>query len=176
MNKMDTSGSMSGQKIAAARTSLTQFIKLLGDRDRLQIITFSSEVHVLTPLSLVGEKRDDMLRRVGGLVEGGDTKLYDAVSQSIDSLNQNADPKHIRAVVVLTDGQDTASTISLNDLLNQLAPKTEGGNATKLFSIAYGSDADQTVLQKMAESTGGKEYAGDPNTINQVYADIATFF
>jgi hypothetical protein len=28
----------------------------------------------------------------------------------------------------------------------------------------------------MAEATGGKMYAGDPKTINQVYAEIATFF
>lgn len=173
---IDTSGSMSGQKIAAARTSLVEFIHLLDDRDRLQIITFSSKVNTLVPLASVGEKREDMIRRVSALVEGGETKLYDAVSLSFESLAKNADPHHIRAVVVMTDGQDTASSIQFRPLLDKIGPKNEGGNGIKLFTIGYGSDTDKDILTKMAEITGGRQYSSDPKTINQVYAEIATFF
>ncbi|NPV57777.1 MAG: VWA domain-containing protein, partial [Anaerolineae bacterium] len=41
---IDTSNSMNGRKIAAARTSLVDFINLLDDRDRLQVIGFSTDV------------------------------------------------------------------------------------------------------------------------------------
>ena len=174
---IDTSGSMAGDKISAARESLTQFINLLDDRDRLQIVTFNSSVNVLTQLSSVGEKRADMLRRVGGIIEGGNTQLYDAVDQSFTSLQSSGDPHHIRAVVVLTDGQDTASTLTLDDLMAKIGPTTEeGGNAIKLFTIGFGSDADKNVLTQMANITGGKQYDSDPKTIGQIYADIATFF
>ena len=174
---IDVSGSMSGQKISAARNSLVQFINLLGDNDRLQVITFSTNVNTMIPLTQIGPKRADITRRVSGIIEGGDTTLYDATLQSYQELEKNGDPKHIRAVVVLTDGNDTASTNSLDDVLNQIGSKSEeGGNSIKLFTIGYGSDADTGVLKKLAEKTGGLQYDSKPENINQVYSEIATFF
>ena len=89
----------------------------------------------------------------------------------------NGDPKHIRALVVMTDGQDTDSNGTLDDLLAKIG-KTgeEGGNAIKVFTIAFGTDADQSVLTKIATAAGGQEYAADPKTVSQTYAAIATFF
>ena len=77
----------------------------------------------------------------------------------------------------MTDGNDTASTNSLDDVLNQIGSKSEeGGNSIKLFTIGYGSDADTGVLKKLAEKTGGLQYDSKPENINQVYSEIATFF
>jgi Ca-activated chloride channel family protein len=174
---IDTSGSMAGDKIASARTSLVDFIKILDDRDRLQILTFNSGVHVLTPMSEIGEKRADLVRRVGGIMEGGDTSLFDAAIESVSQLEQSGDTKHIRAIVLLSDGQDTASNSSFDNMLSKVGPKgEEGGNSIKLFTIGFGSDADTEILKKMAEVTGGKNYLSDPQTIQKVYSDIATFF
>ncbi len=173
---MDISGSMEGEKIASARNSLMQFIDLLDNRDRLEVILFSDELVTLTPLSPLGEKRDDVRRRVSGIIEGGDTRLYDSIKMAYDDLQANGDPKHIRAIVVLTDGNDTASQIYLDQLMEIIGDNTEGGNATKIFTIAFGGNADRRVLQQIAEATGSKQYDSDPATISQVYADIATFF
>ena len=174
---MDISGSMAGDKISSARQSLIQFINLLDDKDRLQIIIFNDTIKTMTPLASVGEKRAEMVRRAGGITEGGGTALYDAVQQAYTDLKANGDPKHIQSIVVLTDGQDTASQqVNLDQLVANIGQTAEGGGTVKVFTIAYGSDADQSVLKQMAEPTGGKEYSGDPKTINAVYADIATFF
>jgi Ca-activated chloride channel homolog len=174
---VDVSGSMGGQKISAARTSVAQFISMLEDRDRLSVTTFSSSIKILTPLSPLGEKRDQITRRVSGLIEGGNTLLYDAVSSAYEDMKANGDPKHIRAVVVLTDGQDTASSNSLQDVLSAIGSSSEeGGNSIKIFTIAYGSDADESVLKQIAEPTGAQEYKGTPDNIKQIYNDIATFF
>jgi Ca-activated chloride channel family protein len=173
---MDVSGSMQGQKIASARQSLLDFIELLDDRDRLQIILFSHELTTLTPLTPLGEKREDVRRRVSGVIEGGDTRLYDAVQVAYEELRENGDPKHIRAIVALSDGADTVSNMNLDQLVQQVGNLSEGGNATKVFTIAFGNDAVEHILQRIAESTGGKQYNSDPETINEIYADIATFF
>lgn len=174
---IDVSGSMSGQKITAARNSLVQFINLLGDNDRLQVVTFGSHVNTMIPMTEIGPQRTDIVRRVSGIIEGGDTTLYDAVLQSYQELSTQGNPKHIRAVVVLTDGNDTASENTLDDVLAQIGSKSEeGGNSIKMFTIAYGSDADTDVLMKLAEKTGGLQYDSKPENINQVYSDIATFF
>lgn len=174
---MDTSASMRGDKIASARTSLMQFIQLLDDRDSLEVIVFNSEAATLTELSPVGEKRQKVLNSVSGIFEDGKTRLYNTVLDAYQNLAQNGDPKHIRSIVVLTDGQDTNSTISVDELLNQIgASGEEAGLSIKIFTIAYGSDADKDILKRIAETTGGKQYDSDPNTINKVYSDIATFF
>lgn len=174
---MDTSGSMEGDKISSARNSLMQFINLLDDRDRLEVIVFNSETITLTNLSPVGEKRQQVLNHVAGIVENGGTRLYDTILQAYRGLEQNADPNHIRAMVVLTDGQDNESSITVDELLNQIgATGEEAGASIKLFTIAFGKDADKDILKRIAEATGGKQYDSDPKTINSVYSDIATFF
>ena len=174
---MDTSGSMAGDKIAAARQSLGQFIGLLDDRDRLQIITFNSTATTLTPLESVGSKRDDLQRRVQGIFESGGTALYDSILGAYTDLQTNGDPTHIRALVVLTDGQDTDSSSSLDQVVQGISISgEEGGNAIKVFTIAFGDDADKDVLAKIADAAGGKQYNADPKSIQTIYADIATFF
>jgi len=174
---LDISGSMQGEKIAAARTSLASFINLLDPRDQLEVIIFNDKILTLSPLSTVSDKRDDLTRRISGITEGGGTSLYDSVAQAYDDLQAKGDPKHIRGLVVLTDGQDTNSQMSLDDLMSHLGSKSEeGGNAIKLFTIAFGTDADKTVLKQLAESTGGQEYDSDPKNIGAIYAEIATFF
>lgn len=173
---MDTSGSMSGQKISAARSSLIEFINLLDARDNLEVITLNTDLITMTPLSGLGAKRDDVARRVSGVTEEGGTRLYDATSYAYQELQDNGDPKHIRAIVVLTDGQDTDSNLFLTDLLQEIGTTEEGGNAIKVFTIAFGEDADLDVLSQIADITGGKQFKGDPSNIREIYAEIATFF
>ena len=174
---MDTSGSMGGEKIAAARSSLMQFIQLLDDKDRLQVIIFNTKTIVLSDLTPIGEKRQKLLNRVSGIVEEGGTRLYDTALEAYKGLEQNGDPKHIRAMVVLTDGQDTESNTNFQDFMSQIdSSGTEAGLSIKMFTIAFGSDADKDILKQMAEATGGKQYDSDPKTITKIYGDIATFF
>jgi Ca-activated chloride channel family protein len=174
---MDVSGSMEGEKISSARSSLMKFVEKLDDRDRLQIILFSSEITTLTPLTSLGEKRQQVLDSVSGIIEMGDTRLYDAALVAYQELQNNGDPDHIRAIVVLSDGEDTASVDSLDQVMSQInASAGEGGNAIKIFSIAFGEGADQGVLNSIAEPTGGKQYDSSPENIQKIYDEIATFF
>ena len=174
---MDTSGSMRGDKITSARSSLMDFVQKLDDRDRLQINTFSTDIATITPLSELAGKRQQVLDSVSGIFEDGDTKLYDATLQAYQELQKDGDPRHIRALVVLTDGQDTASNSTLDEILAQIqSAQGEGGNSIKLFTIAFGDDADKGVLQQIADPTGGQEYDSSPENIQKIYDDIATFF
>jgi Ca-activated chloride channel family protein len=174
---IDASGSMQGDKIAAARSSLLQFVDLLSDRDRLQVILFNSELVTLTELSSLGEKRQDIRTRISGIIEGGNTRLYDAVDYAYAELERNADPDHIRAIVVLSDGDDTESDLTLDTLLGRIdIASLEGGSSVKLFTIAFGEDAARDVLVQLAEATGGQQYDSTMENILKVYREIATFF
>jgi Ca-activated chloride channel family protein len=174
---LDTSGSMEGEKISSARQSLVQFIQRLDGRDRLQVVLFNTDLITLSPLSEVGEKRDDISRRVSGIIEMGGTRLYDATLMAYQELEETGDSKHIRAVVVLSDGMDTDSQTSFNRLMDQISiGSEEGGTSIKLFTIAFGDDADEDILRQIAEATGGRQYKSSPETIGEIYAEIATFF
>lgn len=174
---LDTSGSMSGDKINAARASLINFINLFDDRDRVQVMTFNTQITTLSPLSPLGEKRADLSRRVSGIIENGGTSLYDATLAAYRDLQTNGDPRHIRAIVVLSDGVDTDSSIQLSELMNNISSNVEeGGNAIKIFTIAFGDDADEVILLQIAESTGAKQYKSDPKNIQKIYGEISTFF
>jgi Ca-activated chloride channel family protein len=174
---MDVSGSMQGNKISAARDSLIDFIELLDDRDRLQIVLFNMVLIDLTPLSPVGEKRQDTIRRVSGIIEEGGTRLYDGTLNAYEQIEQQADPQHIRAVIVLSDGMDTDSGTSLDQLLIRIgATGEESGRSIKIFTIAFGEDADEDVLRRIAEATGGRMFKGDPQSIREIYEEIETFF
>jgi Ca-activated chloride channel family protein len=174
---MDISGSMRGEKITTARSSLLQFVQKLDDRDRLRIDLFSSDLSTLTPLTPLGGKRQQVLDSVSGIFEQGDTRLYDATLRAYQELQAEGDPKHIRAIVVLSDGQDTASLASVQELINEIqATEGEGGNAIKVFTIAFGDDADKSVLQSIADPSGGRQYDSSPENIQKIYDEIATFF
>ncbi|MCB0224198.1 MAG: VWA domain-containing protein, partial [Anaerolineae bacterium] len=139
---------------------------------------FNSQVSVLSPLTSLADKREELVRRVSGIIEDGDTSLYDAALEAYQQLETDGDPEHIRAVVVLSDGEDTSSVRTWQEVLQEIGAngEEEGGNSIKIFTIAFGSGADTTVLQQMAEPTGGKQFTGDPATIDDVYAEIALFF
>jgi len=174
---IDVSGSMEGDKITAARASLVQFVNLLDGRDQLQVIAFNDTVTTLTPLSPLAEKREDVARRVSGIIEDGGTALYDAVAQAYAELEANGDPDHIRAIVVLSDGVDQDSSSTLDELIRAIGSTgEESGRAIKVFTIAFGEDADPAVLKEIAEATGGQQYNSDPQNVSQIYGEIATFF
>lgn len=178
---LDTSDSMNDSvngvsKIDAARQGLRSFVSLMSDGDILGLTVFNDDASVLSPLSLVGPKRQQVLQQIGNITASGSTRLFDTIAEQVQVLNSlvTAD---IKAVVVLTDGQDNSSQLSLNDLLSRIAPRGEdAGRGIKVFTIAYGDDADVNALKSIASTTGAQEYAGTPQNIRAVYNQISLFF
>jgi Ca-activated chloride channel family protein len=174
---MDISGSMRGDKITSARSSLLQFVNKLDERDRLRIDLFNDQIATLTPLTPIGPKRQQVLDSVSGIFEQNDTSLYDAILKAYGDLQVEGDPNHIRAIVVLSDGDDTVSNATLAQVIQQIqASEGEGGNAIKVFTIAFGEDADSDILKQIAEPSGGRQYNSSPETIQKIYDEISTFF
>jgi Ca-activated chloride channel family protein len=117
------------------------------------------------------------MTRVSGIVEEGNTRLYDAVSFAYDELEAKAELEHIRSIVVLSDGKDTHSEVSVEQLIAEINSfADEGGSSIKLFTIGFGDDADKGILQSISDPTGGRQYDASPENINEIYEEIATFF
>jgi Ca-activated chloride channel family protein len=176
---LDVSGSMEDeQRLEQAKSALRTFIGQLSDQDGLGVTVFSNEATVLSPISPVGPKRQELLDRIGGLVPQGGTRLLDTVQESYQTLAAEDPGQRIRAMVVLTDGLDNRSSTA-PEQINALLGQDEEGRSIKVFTIAFGGDADTALLKGIADASGAKTYApapGEAGSIEQVYRDIATFF
>jgi Ca-activated chloride channel family protein len=172
---LDTSGSMSEEnKLVNAKLGAKQFISLLGDKDEFSMLSFSDKPAWATTDQALGQSRDGSVRAIDSLFPGGETALYDSVEAAYQHLQQRP-TDHIRALVVLTDGEDNESTETLDGLLGKIRSDAES-KSIRVFTIAYGKDAERKVLQQIANATQGKAYDGTPQNIVEVFRDISTFF
>jgi Ca-activated chloride channel homolog len=175
---VDTSGSMSEEaRLPQAKRGLRDFLALLSPADRVGLMRFSSRVHPIAPIRTVKGARPELLRQVRALVADGDTALYDAANRGIAAVRALGDRSRINAVVLLTDGNDTASRTQLNEILAPLRAHSENEGVTvRVFTIAYGENANESLLDDIANASGGKPFGGDPGQIRTVYKTIASFF
>jgi Ca-activated chloride channel family protein len=152
---------------------------MLDDRDRVSVVMFNHEVpRKLPKLVEVGPGRAALKKTIEDSFADGGTSLYDAIAATHGALRGAAakNPKKLFALVVLTDGKDEHSKTGLSQLLAQIQPPAEQGTSVRLFTIAYGSGTDYSILQQIAETAGGAFFAGKEETIRQVYRDLAAFF
>lgn len=126
-----------------------------------------------------GEKLDSSLEDLRYAQRNG-TPLYDSILLAYEAMSERAEPGRINAIVVLSDGEDTDSRISLDSLIAKIGKSTKegGGDApVRIFPIAYGEGADASALQRIAEATGGQMFdASDAERIDLVFASVINNF
>ena len=173
---IDISGSMEGEKIDQARKAAQRFLDLLPPQNRLTLITFNDTIVQQNELAPFEQVEATVRAQVDGIVAGGGTALYDAVAAAADLLDQAAAQdggNRIRAIVVLSDGQDTGSMNSLNDL-TQLDRGEQ--NPLLIFPVAYGADADISALNTIARTSSTKVISGDESGIQQLFELLSSYF
>jgi Ca-activated chloride channel family protein len=174
---VDTSGSMEGDKISNVKEALRAFVEQIkGPEEAVGLVEFYTYVDVLEPLDRLAVNRDDLLRSIDGLIADGDTALLDAVFEAYVALQELGDAERINAIVVMTDGRENYSNISLNHLADYMRQGNETGVPVIVFAVAYGEDADHRTLGILAEATGGQVYKGTLETIRQLYTILSTYF
>jgi Ca-activated chloride channel family protein len=91
------------------------------------------------------------------------------------------DATRINAVVLLSDGrnEDPGRNEDLSGLLQFLRARNEGETSqpVRIFPIAYGNDADEATLKRIAEATNAAAYSAiDPTTIVNVFNAVVSNF
>jgi Ca-activated chloride channel family protein len=175
----DTSGSMGEEsKIDEAKDGLRVFFRELSPRDRVGLVSFNTKVFEEAPIAEVKSNLPLLKRRVSGLLPDGETAVYDATAEGYNAVRRLRDDSRINAVVVLTDGQDTSSRLSPSELVRQLQQQNNQSEqqVVRVFTIAYGHQADRETLARIAKASGGEEFSGDPTEIEAVYRTISSFF
>lgn len=169
---LDVSGSMSGGKIESVRRSAVQFVEQMGDDDYLSIVSFSTTPQPLVKHQRVGDQRQNIINTIQTLEAQGDTALYDAIGDGASLLSNTASSETSNALIVLTDGLDTSSFRYNADSGAQALVESDA----TVFTIAYGNDADEDLLEMIALRANGNFFLGDEASIAAIYEEMSAAF
>jgi Ca-activated chloride channel family protein len=163
---LDTTGSME-RALPHLKNSVLRLIDQLGPDDSVMIYSFSESLTLQQDLT---KDKAAAKRSVLQLRAGGDTALFDALSETSQEFGKKAGKK---AIVVFTDGADNASVLTA-----QAAVRRAMKNGIPLFSIAEGeatmSPPLEKMLQDLSRSTGGETYAvRDLKDMEEVFQRIS---
>ncbi len=174
---VDTSGSMAeGDKLARTQEALRAFVEQIkGQRDQLGLVDFASGIKGFTPLRTLDDSvRGDLLQQIDTLQANGGTALIDAVYDTTNDLLANGNAEAINAVVVMTDGQENESNRTLDELQQLMRSHPE--QRLVIFTVAFGDDADEYLLQAIAEIGAGQMRRANATDIEELYRIISTYF
>jgi len=142
---LDVSGSMEN-KIDQVEEALNHFIEILEPKDEIMVLTFSRRVHILQDFTSDRELLANVLTQ---LQPSGGTALYDAAYEAIRRVAKA--PAESKAVVLVSDGVNTESATTFDDLL-ALARRSE----VPVFSIGLDSGSPvRNVLRPRPPGGGG---------------------
>jgi Ca-activated chloride channel family protein len=148
---IDTSGSME-ERVSLARSAAIKFLEGLRTDDVVAIYNFDSKVKQVQDFSNIRDLSDAFF----DLKASGMTVLNDAIRKAAKEL---ADRKEKRkAIIVLSDGQDTQSSTSTEKALKFALAADVSIYTVDMSSIETGgkqSMQNQGVLKNFAEKTGG---------------------
>ncbi len=159
---MDTSNSVK-PKLKFQRDAAVSFLQtvLRVGKDRALFLSFNSDIELQQDFT----NRIDLLGQAIDKVKAyGETKLYDAVYRVCEE-KMFTEAGRRRAIVLITDGEDTASEHSLEDAIN-IALRTEtvvfviSNKAAGYFGVQGGQvdSSEDKNLKKLAEETGGRTF------------------
>jgi Ca-activated chloride channel family protein len=159
---LDTSASMD-DKLATAQEAAAGFARRLRPEDQAQVIDFDSRVSILQGFTNDGAAVEKAIRSTAA---GGSTSLYNAIYIALNEMKkvraQSAEEIRRRAIVVLSDGEDTSSLLPFEEVL-ELAKRAE----TAIYTIGIrsrdpaglrGFREAEFVLKQLAYETGGRSF------------------
>jgi len=176
---IDTSGSMKGARIAAMQSTLQAYVNSLTSKDTIAMMDFNTVINPPVVIEGTPEGKAKGLQYVASLKANGQTRLYDATLAGRNWLQQNLRKDGINAVLVLTDGADSGSSIQIAQLLAELKKSGfETEQRISVFTIGYGDEKEfnPKALQDIAQQNAGYYTKGEPETIARLLADIQVEF
>lgn len=163
---LDTSGSMIGAPLAAAKAAARSFLAQIPATVPVSVVGFGASPAVVSPRS---SDRAAQASAVDGLAARGQTALYDALNTALAQLPA-AGPGIRRVVVLLTDGGDTSSAATLDATAEALAAA-----GVPLFAVELRTnESNPDSLARLASASGGRVApASDPAALAGAFDAIA---
>jgi len=150
---IDSSGSMDGQKIGMARDAALALLAQLRPTDQISITSFSDAVDLKLPTSKVGSSKEAQAA-VKAISVRGLTAMYKGLETAFEQARRaSQEPGTVNRVLLLTDGNPTVGKTDDRDFVRLAQGMRECG--ITLTAMGIGTDYNESLLTKMAESGGG---------------------
>jgi Ca-activated chloride channel family protein len=175
---IDSSASME-PTIHTAQEAAVGFVRRLGPADVAAVIDFDSRIQIAQEFTGDQQALEQAIR---GTQAGGSTSLHNAVYIALRELSkrfsfENPDAPRRRAIVVLSDGEDTSSLVSFEEVLDAAARSD-----TVIYTIGLADRGSagtgpgqegEFVLRRLAQQTGGRAFFPmDVKDLAAIYTDI----
>lgn len=185
MLSLDLSGSMQirDMQVGNRTISRVEAVKAIASDfterrvgDRVGLILFGSKAYVQAPLTFDTTTVTQFIREAQLGFAGEDTAIGDALGLAIKRLRDR--PAASRVLILLTDGQDTASSVEPMEAAALAAQQnvkvyTIGISRNLGTTSARGGEVDEALLRAIAEATGGEYFrARDPRELQAIYTII----
>jgi Ca-activated chloride channel homolog len=174
---LDSSASME-DKLPMLQTAAVSFVKRLKSNDIAQVIDFDSRVEIRQPFT---GNLGELEQAINRTAPGGSTSLHNAIYIALKELRKikavSEEDVRRQALIVFSDGEDTSSLISFDEVLD-LAKRSE----TAVYTIALrGADSQskgfreaEFVMRQLAQETGGRAFfPAKIEDLTSTYAQIA---
>jgi tight adherence protein B len=141
---VDISGSMFGKPLAAAKQAIHAFVTAVPPDVKIGLVAFGADAKLVARPST---NHAALLTATDALATKGETALYDGVLLALSSTGKAG----VRAVLVLSDGDDTVSRHKVTDVSNSLSTDV------LVDVVPLATTADQArLLASWAKATGGR--------------------
>jgi Ca-activated chloride channel family protein len=164
---LDASTSMTFEMPKATRAAVTFVDRALKQGDRCSV--FSVRTAPRREVQLTSD-RDAVRKAVSHLAANGQTALYDSIASAERELR---DEKNRRAIVILTDGGDTSSIATFDEI-----DRVTKESGVPIYVIAYDGGVNENPsqdfnrLQYLAAETGGFLVTASARNLQEKYSDI----
>jgi tight adherence protein B len=164
---IDTSGSMAGAPIEAAKAAAIGFISQAGPGDEIALVTFADQVTLVSGFT---KNLEVLNQAINGIVAAGETAFNDGVIRGAELFGADSARDLLPNMIVLTDGDDTASTATVDDAL---AAVTNSG--ARVFGVALESpDFNPGPVEQVAAAGNGLFLSTpDPSQLSALYGQIS---
>lgn len=154
---VDTSGSMSGDKIQNARIAASSLLESLQDGDIVSIYSFDNGVReIAAPTTVSTNTRGSLMQSVQYLHAGGGTNMYGGVQVGVNRLASTPATHTVRRLVLISDGHANIGPSDPYSLGNLAGNATEYG--VQVTGIGVGLDYDENTLGALAVRSSGRLY------------------
>ncbi|MFQ5693580.1 MAG: VWA domain-containing protein, partial [Nitrospinota bacterium] len=152
---LDTSGSMSGEKIRQAKEALLFCVNGLNPGDRFNLIRFSSDVEVFRRGLMAATPENVRAARefVSGLRARGGTDINTALLRALRDARGSSRPSRPHMILFLTDGQPTVGVRRPEDILRNVRKANAAGRRVFVFGVGY--RVNTHLLDKLSGQIGG---------------------
>ena len=162
---LDTSGSMSGEKIKQARQALAHCVQALRAEDRFNLVRFATDVETcrkdLTPVDAASVQA--AVAWIGKLEPSGGTNIDEALQTA---LGMKRDPNRPFTVVFLTDGLPTIGVTQPKRILDNVKARNTAN--TRVFVFGVGDDVNTHLLDQLADLTRAtSQYVRQTESVEQ---------